>query len=76
MSEQTPVDTTPFEHAAASAPRIDIGISEDDRQEVAEALSQCLADAFTLYLKTHNFHWNVTGHWSLPLSLLPRFPSP
>ena len=32
-----------------------------DRKEVAEALSQLLADSYTLYLKTHNFHWNVTG---------------
>lgn len=44
-----------------SAPSIDIGISEKNRKAVAEGLSRCLADAFTLYLKTHNFHWNVTG---------------
>ena len=40
---------------------IDIGISKDDRQSVAEALKHVLADSFTLYLQTHNFHWNVTG---------------
>ena len=40
---------------------IDIGISETDRREVANALGRFLADSYTLYLKTHNFHWNVTG---------------
>jgi starvation-inducible DNA-binding protein len=40
---------------------IDIGINAVDRQAVAQALSATLADSFTLYLKTHNFHWNVTG---------------
>jgi starvation-inducible DNA-binding protein len=45
----------------ASTARIDIGISAADRKEIAEGLSRFLADAYTLYLKTHNFHWNVTG---------------
>lgn len=45
----------------ASSSRIDIGIGAGDRKEIAEGLSRYLADAFTLYLKTHNFHWNVTG---------------
>ncbi|SFN25101.1 starvation-inducible DNA-binding protein [Formivibrio citricus] len=40
---------------------INIGISEKDRERTAASLSQMLADSFTLYLKTHNFHWNVTG---------------
>jgi len=40
---------------------IDIGISETDRDAIADALSQLLADSYTLYLKTHNYHWNVTG---------------
>jgi len=40
---------------------IDIGIHEDDRQAIAAGLSRLLADTYTLYLKTHNFHWNVTG---------------
>jgi starvation-inducible DNA-binding protein len=44
-----------------SMPAVNIGISEEDRKAVAEGLSQFLADSFTLYLKTHNFHWNVTG---------------
>lgn len=43
------------------APDIDIGIDTDDRKTIAEGLSGFLADSFTLYLKTHNFHWNVTG---------------
>ena len=40
---------------------IDIGIPETDRQKIAEGLSRFLADTYTLYLKTHNFHWNVGG---------------
>ncbi|TEA75632.1 DNA starvation/stationary phase protection protein [Allopusillimonas soli] len=40
---------------------IDIGISEKDRATVAAELSKMLADSYTLYLTTHNFHWNVTG---------------
>lgn len=41
--------------------KIDIGIQEEDRIEVAEQLKKLLADSYTLYLQTHNFHWNVTG---------------
>jgi starvation-inducible DNA-binding protein len=41
--------------------RIDIGISEADRAKIAKGLSRLLADSYTLYLMTHNFHWNVTG---------------
>jgi starvation-inducible DNA-binding protein len=40
---------------------IDIGISNSDRAEIARGLSGLLADSYTLYLMTHNFHWNVTG---------------
>jgi len=40
---------------------IDIGISKKDRKTVADGLSKLLADTYTLYLKTHNFHWNVEG---------------
>lgn len=40
---------------------MDIGISKKEREKIAEGLSRLLADSFTLYLKTHNFHWNVTG---------------
>jgi starvation-inducible DNA-binding protein len=46
---------------AAAGPMIDIGISEKDRGAIAGALSRLLADTYTLYLTTHNFHWNVTG---------------
>jgi starvation-inducible DNA-binding protein len=45
----------------ATAPQIDIGIDAKDRAAIAAGLSRLLADTFTLYLKTHNFHWNVTG---------------
>jgi starvation-inducible DNA-binding protein len=44
-----------------NAPRIDIGIADDDRAKIAAGLSRFLADSYTLYLMTHNFHWNVTG---------------
>ncbi|HDY84839.1 MAG TPA: DNA starvation/stationary phase protection protein [Methylophaga aminisulfidivorans] len=40
---------------------IDIGINKQDRQDIAEQLKNLLADSYTLYLQTHNFHWNVTG---------------
>ncbi len=42
-------------------PTIDIGISEADREQIAEGLSRVLADSYGLYLKTHNYHWNVVG---------------
>jgi starvation-inducible DNA-binding protein len=44
-----------------SIPDINIGIDSDDRQKIAGGLSRLLADTYTLYLKTHNYHWNVTG---------------
>lgn len=40
---------------------INIGITEDNRTTIAEGLKSLLADSYTLYLQTHNFHWNVTG---------------
>lgn len=43
------------------APAINIGIDAKDRQLIADGLSRLLADTYTLYLTTHNFHWNVTG---------------
>jgi starvation-inducible DNA-binding protein len=44
-----------------SSAQIDIGISEKKRKEITDGLSRLLADSYTLYLTTHNFHWNVTG---------------
>jgi starvation-inducible DNA-binding protein len=41
--------------------KINTGIAESQRKEIAHGLSKLLADTYTLYLKTHNFHWNVTG---------------
>ncbi len=46
---------------ARTGPEIHIGIGGKDRRRIAEGLSRFLADSYTLYLKTHNFHWNVTG---------------
>ncbi|HEV8692084.1 MAG TPA: Dps family protein [Ideonella sp.] len=47
--------------AGGRAPAINIGISEKDRAAIAGGLAKLLADTYTLYLTTHNFHWNVTG---------------
>ncbi len=47
--------------ATTTAPSINIGISEKARADIAAGLSRLLADTYTLYLTTHNFHWNVTG---------------
>ena len=43
------------------APQIDIGIDSADREKIVKGLSVLLADSYTLYLMTHNFHWNVKG---------------
>jgi len=50
--------------------KIDIGIEAEKRQEIAGGLSRVLADSYTLYLKTHNFHWNVTGPMFQTLHLM------
>ena len=50
--------------------KIDIGINEGDRKKIAQGLSRLLADTYTLYLKTHNFHWNVTGPMFQTLHLM------
>ena len=49
---------------------INTGIDKKDRQAIADGLSRLLADTYTLYLKTHNFHWNVTGPMFGSLHLL------
>ncbi|MHB8471349.1 MAG: Dps family protein [Gammaproteobacteria bacterium] len=46
---------------ASKVASIDIGINDKDRKAIADGLSHLLADTYTLYLKTHSFHWNVTG---------------
>jgi starvation-inducible DNA-binding protein len=50
--------------------KIDIGITQEHREEIAQGLSRLLADTYTLYLKTHNFHWNVTGPMFQTLHLM------
>jgi starvation-inducible DNA-binding protein len=50
--------------------KIDIGIKEPDRKEIAQGLARLLADTYTLYLKTHNYHWNVTGPMFQTLHLM------
>ncbi len=49
---------------------INIGITPENREEIATGLSRLLADTYTLYLKTHNFHWNVTGPMFQTLHLM------
>ena len=49
---------------------MDIGISAEDRDAIAQGLKGLLADSYTLYLQTHNFHWNVTGPQFRPLHLM------
>ena len=51
-------------------PQINIGIPEPDRMRIAEQLSILLADTYLLYLKTHNYHWNVTGRLFQTLHLM------
>jgi starvation-inducible DNA-binding protein len=58
--QKTTVDVQPM----------DIGIEAADRQAIAEGLGRVLADTYTLYLKTHNFHWNVTGSMFATLHLM------
>lgn len=48
-------------NAKTTVPAINIGLSEKERAAIAKGLSHLLADTYTLYLTTHNFHWNVTG---------------
>ena len=50
--------------------KIDIGIGEKDRKEIAQGLSRLLADTYSLYLQTHNFHWNVKGPMFQTLHLM------
>src|SRR4030095_5978695 len=50
--------------------KIDIGIKETDRAKIAQGLARLLAGTYTLYLKTHNFHWNVTGPMFQTLHLM------
>lgn len=50
-----------MENRKGRTPAIDIGIDAADREKIADGLSALLADSYTLYLMTHNFHWNVTG---------------
>jgi starvation-inducible DNA-binding protein len=57
-------------HTAAVATPIEIGIPENQRKKIAAGLSRLLADSYTLYLKTHNFHWNVTGKMFQTLHLM------
>ncbi|WP_308368009.1 MULTISPECIES: Dps family protein [unclassified Microbulbifer] len=49
---------------------IDIGIGAQDREKIAQGLKRLLADTYTLYLQTHNFHWNVTGPMFRQLHLM------
>jgi starvation-inducible DNA-binding protein len=54
----------------SKAKNVNIGIDETSRAKIADGLSSLLADTYTLYLKTHNFHWNVTGPMFQTLHLM------
>ncbi len=56
--------------AQNTALTINIGIDQENRQKIAEGLSRLLGDTYSLYLKTHNFHWNVTGPMFQTLHLM------
>lgn len=56
-----PAELRKVGHSKTPKGTIDIGISDQDREAIADGLSHLLADTYTLYLKTHNYHWNVTG---------------
>src|SRR3546814_19475536 len=61
MARVKKLDSIKVEKMSAKGLPIDIGISDKDRATVSVELSKMLADSYTLYLMTHNFHWNVTG---------------
>lgn len=62
-SKSAKVKSAPAKAASKATAKttMNIGISESDRKKIVAGLSCLLADSYTLYLKTHNFHWNVTG---------------
>ncbi|MDO4704616.1 MAG: Dps family protein [Comamonadaceae bacterium] len=60
-TSKTTKTTATTKRTATGAPAINIGINDKDRAAIASSLSRLLADTTTLYLTTHNFHWNVTG---------------
>jgi starvation-inducible DNA-binding protein len=55
---------------SVTSPPVNIGIDDQTREKIANGLSRLLADTYTLYLKTHNFHWNVTGPMFQTLHLM------
>lgn len=61
---------SPTKARTHNGPQIDLGIEPAQRKAIAEGLSKVLADTYTLYLKTHNFHWNVTGPMFQTLHLM------
>lgn len=68
--KSAPVRKAPPSVRSPEADSINIGISDANRQSIADGLSHFLADAYTLYLKTHNYHWNVTGSMFNSLHLM------
>jgi starvation-inducible DNA-binding protein len=61
LRDAVPRKETVMSEATRDARQIEIGMSENHRARIAAELSKLLADTYTLYLTTHNFHWNVTG---------------
>jgi starvation-inducible DNA-binding protein len=60
----------PVKARTSNGPQMDLGIQPAQRKAIAEGLAKVLADTYTLYLKTHNFHWNVTGPMFQTLHLM------
>src|SRR3546814_9719798 len=60
LNDSTPIPTV-TEKDSSMTRQVNIGIGEEDRVAISEGLSRLLADTYTLYLTSHNFHWNVTG---------------
>ena len=60
----------PVKSGTSNGPQMDLGIQPAQRKVIAEGLAKVLADTYTLYLKTHNFHWNVTGPMFQTLHLM------
>jgi starvation-inducible DNA-binding protein len=63
-------DMSSAKATSGNGPQIDLGIAPAQRKAIAEGLAKVLADTYTLYLKTHNFHWNVTGPMFQTLHLM------
>jgi len=70
VSEQAPNTPIPRNESEKSTMNANLGIADADRLAIADGISGLLADTYTLYLKTHKYHWNVTGPMFQTLHLM------